>query len=25
MEACLAADRSAQLEGQLVKLPLIVD
>jgi hypothetical protein len=25
MEVCLAADRSAQLEGQLVKLPLVVD
>ena len=25
MEVCLAADRSAELEGQLVKLPLIVD
>jgi predicted dehydrogenase len=25
MEVCLAADRSAQLEGQSVKLPLVVD
>ena len=25
MEVCLAADRSAELQGQLVKLPLVVD
>jgi predicted dehydrogenase len=25
MEVCLAADRSAELEGQLVRLPLVVD